>query len=58
MKRNTRTAAKSAADHIEDAIMVLIASGNRALLDNAAWLSESLPSRRQRKMLRAIVAAI
>jgi hypothetical protein len=46
------------ADHIEAAIAAIIASGNRELLDAAAWLSERLPARRQRKAIRAIVAAI
>jgi hypothetical protein len=45
-------------DKIEAAIRNLIESGDRALLDHAAWLSERLPARRQRRMLKAIVAAI
>jgi phosphoenolpyruvate carboxylase len=57
MKRKTNTAAKHHRQ-IEAAITALIASRDRALLDTAAWLSERLPQRRQRKALKAIVAAI
>jgi hypothetical protein len=55
---DTQGSTMSSADHIEAAIAAIIASGNRELLDAAAWLSERLPARRQRKAIRAIVAAI
>jgi hypothetical protein len=58
MTRNRKAKAISANDHIEAAIASLIKSGQRGMLDHAAWLAEKLPERRARKALRMIVAAI
>jgi hypothetical protein len=43
---------------IENAIAELIASGDKRLLDMAAFLAEQLPKGRQRRALRKIVRAI
>ena len=45
-------------DFTEAAIANIIASGVRRHLDPAAWLSETLPVRRQTRMLRLIARAI
>jgi hypothetical protein len=42
-------------DHIETAIAALIEA---RMFDEAAWLSQKLPARRQRRMIKALVAAI
>jgi hypothetical protein len=52
---NQARSTMKSADHIEAAINELIAA---RLFDEAAWLSQKLPARRQRRMIRALVAAI
>jgi hypothetical protein len=44
--------------HIEAAIQAIIDSGDKSLLDVAAWLAERLPESRQRRSLKKIVKAI
>jgi hypothetical protein len=46
---------KARHDAVETAISALIAA---RLFDEAAWLSQKLPARRQRRMIKALVAAI